>query len=97
MDKQIKYIADYYGINHQLLKLSEEMSEVNIEITRLLNSKKDKDIIEIYKNKLPSELADISIMLDQVIYLLDCKEKVETERRYKVLRQLERIREVQNE
>ena len=97
MDKQIKAIADYYGIHSQLIKLIEEMSEVTKEITKLLNATEDKKIIDIYRNTLPEELADLSIMLDQVIYLLDCKEKVEAERRYKVLRQLERIREVQNE
>ena len=89
---EIEYIADHYGIHSQLIKLMEEMSEVTKEITKLLNATDDETIIDIYRNTLPEELADLRLVYDQVVYLLGCKEKVEAMRNYKVMRQIRRIR-----
>lgn len=91
MDKQIKYIADYYGIHSQLIKLVEEMSEVTKEITKLLNATEDKKIIDIYRNTLPEELADLSVVYDQVVYLMGCEEQIEEWRQYKAIRQIKKI------
>lgn len=92
MQDKIKFIADHHGIHSQLIKLIEEMSEVAKEITKLLNSKDDKVILDIYRNTLPEELADLRLVYDQIVYLMDCKEKVEAMRNYKVMRQIRRIR-----
>lgn len=97
MQSKLEYIADNYGIKNQLIKLVEEMSEVTKEITKLLNATEDKEILEIYRNTLPKELADLSVVYDQVVYLMDCKAKVEAVREYKVAREIRRIKEVQNE
>lgn len=90
---EIEFIAEYYGIAHQLKKLIEEMSEVTKEIIKLELTSDDKVVEDIYNNRLPDELADLSVVYDQVIYLLDCKEKVDRNRKYKVLRQLGRMAE----
>lgn len=90
---EIEFIADYYGISHQLKKLIEEMSEVTKEIIKLDLSQNDKEIEDIFLNRLPDELADLSVVYDQVVYLLGCKEKVARNRKYKVLRQLGRMAE----
>ena len=97
MQDKIEFIADHYGIHSQLIKLVEEMSEVTKEITKLLNATEDKKIIDIYRNTLPEELADLSVVYDQIVYLIGCKEKVEAVREYKAMRQIKKIREVQNE
>lgn len=89
---ELEYIADYYGIHSQLIKLVEEMSEVTKEITKLLNSKDDKTILDIYRNTLPEELADLSLVLDQVIYLIGCEEQIEEWRKYKAIREIRKIR-----
>lgn len=92
MQDKIEFIADHYGIRNQLIKLIEEMSEVTKEITKLLNTTDDKEILDIYRNTLPEELADLSLVLDQVIYLMNCKAKVDAMRNYKVMREIRRIR-----
>ena len=92
MDKQIKYIADHYGIHSQLIKLIEEMSEVTKEITKLLNATEDKKIIDIYRNTLPEELADLRLVYDQIVYLMGCEEQIEEWRQYKAVREIRRIR-----
>ena len=77
MQSEIEYIADHYGINNQLLKLVEEMSEVSKEIMKLLTAKEDKVILDIYRNTLPEELADLSVVYDQIVYLMGCEEQIE--------------------
>ena len=88
---EVEYIADHYGIHSQLIKLVEEMSEVTKEITKLLNATEDKKIIDIYRT-LPEELADLSVVYDQVVYLMGCEEQIEEWRQYKAVREIRRIR-----
>lgn len=98
MQSEIEYIADHYGINNQLLKLVEEMSEVSKEIMKLLTAKEDEEIHDIYRNTLPEELADLNLVYKQVVYLMDCRARVNAVQRYKVTRQLQRIdKEVRGE
>jgi len=54
----IRKIADHYGLNNQKLKLQEELGEL---ITA--SAKSDAD-------HLVEEMADVSIMIEQVVYLL---------------------------
>lgn len=95
MQYKLEYIADHYGIHSQLIKLVEEMSEVTKEITKLLNATEDKKIIDIYRNTLPEELADLRLVYDQIVYLMGCEEQIEEWRQYKAIRQIKKIREVQ--
>ena len=90
---EIEYIAENNGIKNQLLKLVEEMAEVTQEISKLMISKEDKEVENIYHEKLTEELADLAVVLHGVIYLMDNAKEINEHRRYKALRQLRRIRD----
>ena len=92
MQYKIQFIAEHHDIHSQLIKLIEEMSEVTKEITKLLNATKDKEILDIYKNTLPEELADLSLVYDLVTYSVGCEEQIEEWRQYKATREVRRIR-----
>lgn len=77
--KDIYKIADHYGEGIQLLKLIEECGELIVAVAK----GEDKNIIE--------ELADVSIMLEQVVYLMNCKKKFKMEKAMKINRQLGRM------
>ena len=80
-EDKIKYIADTYGRYNQQIKAIEECLEL---ATALIKSNSTRhDVI--------TEMADVRVMLDQLTYLLDCKDAVDKERVYKVNRQMERI------
>ena len=89
---EIEYIAENNGIKNQLLKLVEEMSEVTQEISKLMISKEDEEIEKIYHEKLTEELADLTVVLQGTIYLMNNAKEINEYRRYKALRQLRRIK-----
>ena len=93
LSEQITLIAEHYGTHRQLNKLMEESAEVIQAIQKHLYGATDymKSLYNLYN--LYGEFADLSIVLEQVIYLLDCKKEVDSNRRYKVERQLKRIEE----
>ena len=62
MDDRLKTIADHYGIDSQLNILQEELSEL-IQAVSKYRRYGSPDIVE--------EIADVYIMLAQVVYLLD--------------------------
>lgn len=77
-------IANFYGIDSQSLIAIEEMSELIKELCKDQRGyDRNKDIIE--------ELADVSIMLEQLITLYDCEKEVSDMIDYKVNRQLRRM------
>lgn len=78
-------IANYYKLDSQLDKLIEESAEVIQAIQKYKQG-------ERYITRLIEELADLSIVYEQVIYLLRCDEKMAVMRDYKVDRQLRRIK-----
>ena len=75
----IRKIADHYGLDIQQLKLIEECGELIVAVAK----GEDKNIIE--------ELADVSIMLEQVVYLMNCKKKFKMAKAMKINRQLGRM------
>lgn len=79
--EQIKAIAEHYGYANQKNKLVEELAELICAIAR-------NDIGNILE-----ELADVEIMIDQMIFLLDYEKPVEAMRRFKLERQMLRIKE----
>ncbi|HIT90590.1 MAG TPA: hypothetical protein IAC41_09255 [Candidatus Merdenecus merdavium] len=89
MEEKLKIIADHYGYKEQQWKLVEEMAEVAKEINKFRKKNYNKNT-NAYK-KLVSELADLSVVLPQVIYLLECEDKVARIRREKAHRQLKRM------
>lgn len=60
-DERIKTIADHYGIKKQLRQLAEECSELAVEASHSARKGTTVKIIE--------EMADVEIMIEQIIYL----------------------------
>ncbi len=81
-EQYIQKIAEYYGLDNQLNKTIEECAEL---IQALVKLESRENTIE--------EMADVQIMLKQMLYLLDCEKEVEKVMEYKINRQLERIKE----
>lgn len=89
--EKIKKIAEHYGYEAQSRQCIEECAELIFAIT-----KKDR---EPYKVKrlidLKEELADVFIMVLQLIYILDRNERqIDGMIEQKINRQLERMKEI---
>ncbi len=78
-EQNIQKIADYYGLDNQTDKTIEECAEL---IQALVKLESRENTIE--------EIADVQIMLKQMLYLLDCEKEMEKVMEYKINRQLER-------
>ena len=78
-EESIRRIADIYGIYNQRDKLIEELSELLVAITH------------DYFGNILEEMADVRIMIDQMMYLYDAREVVEKLMDQKVKRTLERV------
>ena len=89
-DERIKTIADHYGIENQMRQLAEECSELAVEANHSARKGTTVKIIE--------EIADVLIMMQQVIYLAKIdKCDIEDCINYKLKRQMKRIKEGENE
>lgn len=88
-DERIKKIADHYGIKRQMHQLAEECSELAVEASHSARKGTTVKIIE--------EMADVLIMIEQVVYLakIDMCD-IEDCINYKLERQMERIKEESN-
>lgn len=75
----LKYIANHYGLKHQLVKCKEELGE----LIEAIDSLDEKAIVE--------EIADVEIMTEQLKYLMRTEPSVEIYKDYKIARQLRRI------
>ena len=76
-----------FGENSQIACAIEEMSELNVELCKLLNGKQEFNNPD-HLAKLIDELADVSIMLEQIQYQWKLRNLV-TDR---VLIKIERLR-----
>ena len=77
----VQKIANYFGYERQKKKLLEELSELSCALYH-------DSFINIWE-----ELADVELMLEQVIYLLGKQEEIERIKRYKINRTLRMIGE----
>ena len=85
-DERIKKIADHYGIKRQMHQLAEECSELAVEASHSARKGTTVKIIE--------EMADVFIMIEQVIYLAKIdKCDIEDCIDFKLNRQMNRIME----
>ena len=85
---KVKKIADYYGLRSQLKQLAEECSELSVESLHYIKRGETERLFE--------EMADVLIMIQQVIHLLGCgREDIEKYAEFKIDRQLKRIEEEQ--
>ncbi len=89
----IEYIAQHYGLENQLDKLREELGELDTaihcaELDMILNN---GQIPPETIGALVDELADVSVMLQQIMHLTNTHDAVRERIHFKVNRQLERI------
>ena len=81
---KVKKIANYYGLRNQLKQLAEECSELSVESLHYIRKGGMERLFE--------EMADVLIMIQQVIHLLGCgREDIEKYAEFKIDRQLRRI------
>lgn len=76
-----------FGRESQVMVAIEEMSELTKELCKNGRGKENT-------THIAEEIADVEIMLQQLVMLFDCAGQVETFRRYKLERLAERIEEV---
>lgn len=79
------WALEKYGKKSQIGMVMEEMAELQKELCKNLRGVKNK-------NEIAEEIADVSIMLDQMALLFKEEKDVGRWRRYKVDRLVERLR-----
>lgn len=79
-----------YGADAQTLMVMEEMAELQKELCKRARGKDNVDDIA-------QEIADVQIMLDQMILLHDCAQAVRDYRELKLIRLEERLKEAEAE
>lgn len=85
MDKDLRNIAEHYGLRVQMRQLIEEMAELTQVIC-----KSERYDLDTVREHLVEEVADVEVVLDQVIYLLG-DNRIEQIRAEKIARQKRRI------
>ena len=89
-DERIKIIADHYGIKKQMRQLAEECSELAVEASHSARKGTTVKIIE--------EIADVEIMIGQIVYLAKIDRKdIDEVIDYKLERQMKRIKEEESD
>ena len=84
---KLEEILRHYSSEAQIVKSIEELAELQAELARLLIKQGDV-------KKTTSEIADVLIMVNQLTIILDITpEDLENWIKFKIDRQLERIRE----
>lgn len=84
---KLEEILRHYSTEAQIVKSIEELAELQAELARLLIKQGDV-------KKTTSEIADVLIMVNQLTIILDITpEDLENWIKFKIDRQLERIRE----
>lgn len=98
MQNDIELIASLCGYEAQSRQLIEEMAELTQAINKVWRmEQKDKLSItesitlDAYKNNVVEEIADVQIMLWQMLCLLGAQDKIEPVIARKIDRQLERL------
>lgn len=85
MDKELQQIAEHYGLRVQMRQLIEEMAELTQVIC-----KAERYDLDTVREHLVEEVADVQVVLDQVVYLLG-DNRIEQIRAEKIARQKRRI------
>ena len=98
-NEAIKKIADTYGFSEQSRQLSEECSELVVAVNKyyrkcdkLSHTPSEHLDIQHCVSNIKEEIADVTIMLEQIKYLLQVSDaNIEKIIEHKLNRQLERI------
>lgn len=96
MSKETNSIADFYGLGSQLLKLAEECTELG-DVAFKSWKKSFKNKSDIDREHLAEEIADVKLVSEQISYLLELDERVSAYRKFKIKRQLSRIKKEQKQ
>lgn len=95
IDKMAEEIADCYGLEKQKNQLMEEMAELTQAIIKMWRYMRGtlykKTTVEELRNNMVEEIADVKLVLDQLIYLMDAAAEVQDVVEYKVKREMDRI------
>lgn len=83
----IRKIAEHYGLRHQLLKLREEARELIDALDEFDHS--NPEAID----HIVEEAADVHVVTQQIVFLLDAQEAFEEMQSFKVHRQLKRMKD----
>lgn len=86
----LKQALDTYGAEAQTLVAFEEMAELEKELCKHARGRDNRDAIA-------EEIADVLIMLEQMMLLHDCKDAVADFRQRKIKRLAERLKEEEDE
>ena len=86
----LKLALDTYGAEAQTLVAFEEMAELEKELCKHARGRDNRDAIA-------EEIADVLIMLEQMMLLHDCKDAVADFRLRKIKRLAERLKEEKDE
>lgn len=82
----IEKIALHYGFASQSRQTIEEMAELTVAISKI-----HRDWNKEHLDNLIEELADVEIMLEQMMFLTNSRYKVKNIKEKKIKRQLQRI------
>jgi len=96
MNKNIlKRAIEHYGTHNQMLKCIEECSELSRAVSRILTelSSGDGCTTKASEENLHEELADVAIMLEQMVMMFDCVDEVQIQTIKKIKRLEERLKE----
>lgn len=85
-----KAALEKWGPDAQTLMVFEEMSELQKELCKFSRGKKNKDAIA-------EEIADVQIMIEQMIILHQCRKEVEDYKLRKLNRLFDRIENERND
>jgi len=96
-DLRIRNIASHYGLKAQSMQCIEECAELIQAINKYLRKKGNGQSVTVSSievlNNVIEEIADVYIMLEQMIYLINGDRAVNEMIDYKLNRSLERIEE----
>lgn len=81
---KLKKIIDFYGSENQKNKLIEELGELLIELSKNKAGKQNQ-------RKLAEEMADVHILIEQLIMKENMEEEYKRVRNYKINRQIMRM------
>ena len=88
---KLLFIINTYGTNKQEDKAIEEMSELQKAILKHRENKSEEE-----RKAVIDEIADVSVMLEQLKIIYSCNKEVEERMDYKIDRQIKRIKKKYN-
>lgn len=79
-EKVYQKALDKYGIKAQMIACIEELAELQVEISKKLNNKRSDE------SYLIDEIADVKIVIEQLIYSYSLEDKVKDRLEFKIKR-----------